>query len=156
MIFKKVTSVWRQIKSKSDGPRNLWNLAQLLGYMKTEKFKILDLFDLYSSSNEVMKFCDLEVVQILRIVVNFLSLGIFPWTAYRVAWVVNLQVVRGIWLVLPYQGRLQPTHLICLAVHQNHLADKIRTKQGLGCTALSSWRIWTVWMNKYRYLRYSG
>ncbi len=135
VIFKKLTSrsfcmktdTFRQKKVTVSEIYEIWH-----NYWAMKKREILDLFDIYSSSCEVTQFCDLEIVQILRMAVTFLSLKIFPWIAYRVAWVVNLKVVSGIWLVLPDQCRLQPAHLVGLAVHQNHLADKIETKHEFG------------------------
>jgi hypothetical protein len=46
-------------------------------FSKTEKSQVLDLCELWLSSCEVMKICNLEAIQILKMVVTFLLLKIF-------------------------------------------------------------------------------
>ncbi len=53
----------------------IWYACWAMG--ETEKSKILDLCDLWLSSCEVMKFCNLEAIQILKMAVTFLLLKIF-------------------------------------------------------------------------------
>jgi hypothetical protein len=53
----------------------IWHTCWAMG--ETEKSQILDIFDLWSSSCEIMKFCRLEVIQILKMAVTFLFLKTF-------------------------------------------------------------------------------